>query len=164
VACLPLLAGGQFKPANPVMVTVTMDQQNLAPNPSIVAARLSAFTPALWCQFTQDSSRIYARPIGSTKDIQTMVASLAAAPDSTGKPVLKLHGDAANGSQATDLARLTTLQASSGSQIQDGVAVVVTQYVTDAFAQLREEPTAVYEITQGAGDNQTISLTPTWRN
>src|SRR5262249_52230790 len=113
VACLPLLGGGQYKPSDSVGVRICVDRA-LSAAPRVIAARLSAFSPGLWCQFAQNVSLIIVRRVGRATDEPAAlpVTALVAALGPEGKPVLRLRG--------TDdqLTRLATLQVDDKAQMR----------------------------------------------
>jgi hypothetical protein len=165
VACLPLLAGGKtFKPSDPVYVNAVPDG-DAKHAPQVVGARLTPFTPPLWCQFTQDVSRFDVTTTAPNATSQSCpVGSLAATLDGNNAPQLTLVAD--DGSLQS-IQSVKWLATDPTSQIEGVVAAIVTEFVTDAFDRLRERPVGVYRIVDGArasGANPggPVTMKPMW--
>jgi hypothetical protein len=152
VACLPLLAGGKvFKPDTPVYVNVIQTDGGDDNAPKVVGARLTQFTPPVWCQFTQDVSCFEVTTTQHPKPQVRHVSEFAATRDLMGDSPLQLKLLASNGEPET-IQSLKSLQSDPTSQMEGVVAAIVTEFITDAFARVRERPMAVFRLDDGQID------------
>jgi hypothetical protein len=148
IACLPLPAGAaKFKPTDPVFVNIVPDSKN---DPStalnVYGVRLTAFTPPLWCQFTQDASRFDITTTAGSRFHDCSVANLVVTLDKNKTPVFSVKST----DQPPQAAQsIKWLQPDASAQIGSVVAAIVTEFVSDAFDRVRERPVAVFRIDDG---------------
>ena len=110
---------------------------------TIRPARLSSFTPSVWCQFAESMSTFRAR-IKTLKEESSVGCSELEASFTGSSLELKLADGNAGALEA--LAPLGDLHPQDGekpSQLEEVMFLVVTEYVTDVFDLLRERPIAV---------------------
>ncbi|MEY9543108.1 hypothetical protein ABIE85_006168 [Bradyrhizobium diazoefficiens] len=135
VACIPLLSSRVIAIDEPVVVEVAPKLSEQA-GAIIAPIRLSTFTPALWCQFTEAMSLFDATFTDRAKATVSV--------DELGIKVSK--------TTTTIVARNGTLQSlaaiaagngqNDGSQVEELVVLVMTRYIRDVFDRIRERPVA----------------------
>ena len=154
VLCMPL-AGPTKKAGDATPVCIGM--RGSVPDDSVLRpARLSDFTPGVWCQFAAAMSRFEAdvttAPDNKAHRVQINVADMAIKAESDNLSLALSLNDVMG-----SITRVTLRPEGaphSDSQLEEKLYVVVTRYVTDAFHRLRERPMAVYAL-----GNETLALT-----
>lgn len=122
-------------------------------------ARLSGFTPPVWCQFAESMSGLDATVEGVAGVQQISVDDLVATARTKTKTDPTLVGldlglkrpieDRTAPPALVSLAPLSRTDASS--QLDEILVAVVTRYVSDAFARLRERPVALVHLSDARG-------------
>lgn len=120
------------------------------PAAAVRPVRLSPFTPSVWCQFAESMS-VFTATVGSSARSETRLvtsADLQAQP-SDDMSVLELSLREVPGEPPPPplLSLATGYTTDVDAQVDQVLLAVVTRYVTDAFARLRERPIAVIHLT-----------------
>ncbi|PDS69867.1 hypothetical protein [Rhizobium phaseoli] len=117
---------------------------------TLVPARLSPFTPSVWCQFTESMS-ILSVTLGKDNDQQTRRVSVneLAAKWNAGDGGLELSLRPIPGEAKPPAIRslATSFTTDVDAQVDQILLAVITRYVTDAFARLRERPIGIVHLT-----------------
>ena len=141
IACIPLLSNTEVSVNLPVVVVIKAQ----GAQPMVSPVRLSAFTPALWCQFAEAMSLFDAtidgkpgRPVTTDELLATVAKSgtkvtIGCKPDPSNKPrtlqSLAPRAQPGTGAQA--------------AQVEEVLVLVLTRSIHDAFDRIREKPVAV---------------------
>lgn len=150
VSSVPL--SGRKEVAQEAVLAVTM-RQSLSTGTvraRALPARLSPFTPSVWCQFSESMS------------VLTVETGLSASSQSRSATIGELQAQPSDDMSALKISLLpkpggpvpppllsltTSFDTDAKAQIDQVLLAVVTRYVTDAFARLRERPIAVVHLT-----------------
>ena len=153
VNCVPL---GGLDPVGPdeiIKVHVYSQTSSEKLEAKLSPVRLSPFTPSVWCQFAESMSVLSANLGGdSVEKIRLIsVGELEAkwATKKNGGAGLTLELKQVPGEATPPALRSLSTSAPtvSSAQLDEILLAVVTRYVTDAFARLRERPVGVIHLT-----------------
>lgn len=136
----------------PLKLRITPEATVKPPKAGVHPVRLSTFTPAVWCQFTEAMSSFAATVAGAAGDDRRRIGITDLEADYVaGTPPgirLRLKTAAEASAVSGPLRSLAPLAAADpDAQVDEVLAAVVTRYVTDAFARLRERPVAILHLT-----------------
>lgn len=151
VNCVPL-SGTQPLDGNATVATnIRSTVRSGKPKAVLKPVRLSSFTPSVWCQFAESMS-VLAATLGQDEQTRHIsIGELLAKPviDNTGMTGLALSLASAPADRSPPPIRslATSLSTDVDAQVDQILLAVVTRYVTDAFARLRERPVGVVHLT-----------------
>ncbi|MGR9265612.1 hypothetical protein [Rhizobium leguminosarum] len=150
VNCVPL-SGLQAIVQNDVVHARVRNTPSKGKAPAtLVPARLSPFTPSVWCQFTESMS-VLSVTLGKDNNQQTRCVAVdeLAAKWSASDGGLKLSLKPAPGEATPPAIRslATNFTTDVDAQVDQILLAVITRYVTDAFARLRERPIGIVHLT-----------------
>ncbi|KAB1070165.1 hypothetical protein [Methylobacterium planeticum] len=151
IACLPLSGVVEVAPLDAVGI-------QFEPRPKtdvkVRPVRLSAFSPAVWCQFAQQFSRVRVVIDGTDEVREVRCEDIAVTIGPGWRPRYRLDGPGPASAPLKEI--LPLVPTAAGAQVAFGLAAVVTRYVHDAFDRLRELPMRVFDASVGAD--------PVWTN
>lgn len=125
--------------------------------PSIMPVRLSGFTPSVWCQFTESMSVLMGTFVPkagdewrgqiSIEDLEVESVNTGPRPNVRALKVKARKAQTAVSDPDTMVSLETLVATDVGAQVDQILLAVVTRYVTDAFARLRERPIGILHLT-----------------
>ncbi len=160
VNCVPLSATAPVAADATVAAWLRHKREAGTAEASFRPVRLSPFTPSVWCQFAESMSVLSASIGTNTKNETRLlpVTALTATAISKGTTVtgLTLAQRQTPGEPALPaiLSLATGFATDVDAQLDQILLAVVTRYVTDAFARLRERPIGLIHLTDG--DNRPL--------
>jgi hypothetical protein len=154
-----LIAQGKATVDDELSLRLRRDDTLAKPKLMLRPVRLSGFTPPVWCQFAEAMSGLDAVVRGSTGLRRISIDELAVTARTKSDKDPTLVGldlalrrpieDRAEPPPLVSLAPLSRTDASS--QLDEILVAVVTRYVSDAFARLRERPVALVHLSDASG-------------
>jgi|GEM_PF-6763061 len=156
LVCVPLTSQIEVPIGDPTEIRISGDWPPAA-NALLRPVRLSTFTPAVWCQFAESMSVFAAQVAGSQEAVIVSSDELTATVTDKGTAVIVgIQGDR----ELTSLAAVATPELSASSQLEEVLVLVLTRYVRDGFAQVREKPVAI--VPWQAGSTTADVALPHW--
>lgn len=146
------------EPSDELSLRLKQVDKSTAAKLTLRPVRLSGFTPPVWCQFAESMSGLRAGVTGATElpvsvdDLAVTARSKSATDPTLIALDLALKTPTGSPQKPPALSSLAPLsRTDASSQLDEVLVAVVTRYVSDAFARLRERPVAVVHLSDTGG-------------